>query len=67
MTTMTVDRVRAMLVAELKGSTYRRLAEKVGVTPSYLNDIVRGNREPGQTVLEYLGLERMPATYRKVR
>lgn len=35
------------------------LARKLGISAQYLNDILHGRREPGESVLEYLGLEKI--------
>lgn len=42
-----------------------KLAETLEVSLSYLNDILRGRREPGPKILAALGLERV-VTYRRV-
>jgi transcriptional regulator with XRE-family HTH domain len=38
-------------------STHKALANKIGISPQYLHDILRGNRKPGRKVLAYLKLE----------
>jgi transcriptional regulator with XRE-family HTH domain len=32
------------------------LARKIGISRAYLNDILTGNRGPGESVLKYFGL-----------
>lgn len=34
-------------------------AEKHGISLQYVNDVVRGRREPGQKILDALGIERV--------
>lgn len=36
----------------------RALADRLGVTPAYLGDVLRGRRDPGPAILEALGLEK---------
>ena len=41
-------------------ATYTELAARIGITPSYVNDIVRNNRkatEMRQMINDYLGIE----------
>lgn len=35
------------------------LAKKIGISPAYLSEIIRGNREPFGKVLKYLKLKRV--------
>lgn len=39
-------------------------AQYLGVSPSYLSDVLKGTREPGRKFLEALGFERR-VTYHK--
>jgi transcriptional regulator with XRE-family HTH domain len=48
----------------LRGRTQRSLADEVGVSSQYLNDILSGRREPGPAILAGLGLERV-VSYRR--
>lgn len=34
-------------------------AKHIGVSPQYLNDVLRGRREPGKKILRALGLEKV--------
>ena len=63
---MTADAVRDELreESEYEGSQ-RALARLIGVSPSFLNDILLGKREPVGKVLEFLGYERV-VTYRRL-
>jgi len=61
MTKHTEDEVREMLreKMEASGLSLRKFAMQVlAVTPSYLSEVFRGTRRPGENILEYLGLER---------
>ena len=49
-----IDKLTKM--AEKLGSQ-RALAEQLGVSPAYLNDVLQGNRKPGKAILEALKLE----------
>jgi transcriptional regulator with XRE-family HTH domain len=40
----------------------RQYAKKLNVSAPYLSDVYRGRRDPGPTLLEYLGLERKVVT-----
>jgi len=37
------------------------VAEKIGVTPAYISDVLSGRREPGKTICDALGFERIVA------
>lgn len=39
-------------------SSEKALAEKIGISPAYLNDILSGRRNPGPMVLKFLKLEK---------
>jgi AraC-like DNA-binding protein len=56
---LTKEQVIATLSKHLtRAGTQIRLAQEIGVSPQYLNDMLRGAREPGKKVLRFLGLER---------
>jgi transcriptional regulator with XRE-family HTH domain len=62
MKAFTINALRLNLKARSKAlGSERKLAEQLGVSYSYMNDIVRGKRRPGRKVLSALGLreERM--------
>lgn len=42
----------------------KALAARLGVSPQYLNDVLLGRKEPGEGILEPLGLERV-VSYRR--
>jgi transcriptional regulator with XRE-family HTH domain len=50
-----VDLLRVLVSQEDSQSA---LAAEIGISPQYLNDILHGRREPGETVLKYLGLQK---------
>jgi transcriptional regulator with XRE-family HTH domain len=71
MTEHTSDQVRDMLWGVIKSQpgrplTQKALAAKIGVSLPFLNDILRGFREPSGKVLTFLGLERV-VTYRYLK
>lgn len=45
-------------------SSQKQLAAELGVSQSYLSDVLQGRKEPGESILEPLELERV-VTYRK--
>jgi hypothetical protein len=46
-------------ITRLKGKgTQKDLADRLQVSPAFLSDVINGNREPGESLLEALGLER---------
>lgn len=55
---MTADEVRAILRQKLGDGTQVDLAKSLGISPAYLSDILSGARDPGDRVLDALGLER---------
>lgn len=61
---MTPAQVRRLLdeMAD-KAGNQKRLAAQLDVSESYLSDVMTGRREPGEKLLEALGLERV-VTYR---
>ena len=38
-------------------STHKAFADKVGISPQYLHDILSGKRSPGKAVLKFLKLQ----------
>jgi DNA-binding transcriptional regulator YdaS (Cro superfamily) len=49
-----IDRLRAAIVAAGSQKAY---AEHIGVSESYLSDVLRGNRAPGEKIVTALNLE----------
>lgn len=50
--------VRLMLLLIQDGGQQKDLAKALGVSPSYLSDVMNGRREPGPMILSRLGLRR---------
>ena len=55
---MTADEVREILRQKLGDGTQVDLARTLGISPAYLSDILSGARDPGDRVLDALGLRR---------
>ena len=51
---------------KLGGTTQCALAAELGISPTYLSDVIHGRKEPGAKICEALGLKRV-VTYEKVR
>ena len=58
-------RIRLRALAVIAGSQ-RALAKQIGVSPTFLNDIILGKREPAGKVVSFLGLQRR-VTYEPIR
>lgn len=64
---MTAEEVRQLLhSACLKAGGRKCFAEQADISQQYICDVLNGRREPGQSVLEALGLERV-ITYRVLK
>jgi len=63
---VTPDQLRAHLAQRCRHQTQQALARELGISLSYLSQIMRGRRAPGRKVLEALGLRRA-VEYRSVR
>lgn len=65
--TFTLPEVRTLLQNNADAHGQAKLyAKHIGVSPQYLNDVLRGRREPGKKILKALGLEKV-ILYRAVR
>lgn len=65
-TLLTVDDVRKRLAAECgKLGSQTAWARRHGLSVPYVSDVINARREPGESVLQALGLERM-VHYREV-
>lgn len=52
--------VRAMIQRACENfGSQKAFAKHLGVSPAWISDVLRGNRRPGKTILDYLGLERV--------
>ena len=60
---MTSEEVRALLKAKAV-PTQAAFAKENNISPQYVNDVIKGRREPGPGVLDALGLEQV-ITYRR--
>jgi hypothetical protein len=50
--------VLAVIRQEIDESSLRKTAKRISVTPAYLSDIMRGNRQVSQTIAEVYGFDR---------
>jgi transcriptional regulator with XRE-family HTH domain len=58
MNTFTQDQVVARLRAIVKTrGTQSRLADEIGVSRSFLNEVVKGTRPPTGKILDFLGIQ----------
>lgn len=57
--------VVAMLRKAKGEDSLRIFAAKVGVTAPYIRDILIGNRDPGPSILKFLGLQEKRTVVRK--
>lgn len=57
MNTFTQDQVVAKLHGLIKSRTQASLAEQIGVSRSYLCEVLRGTRPPTGKILDHLGLK----------
>jgi plasmid maintenance system antidote protein VapI len=57
--TLTRQDIVAMIQALIeKEGTQVAAAQKIGISPTHIGEIIRGTRDPGPTVLRYFGLGR---------
>lgn len=61
---LTSDDVRALL-RTAAGENRAKWAAAVGIAPAYITDVLNRRREPGEKILEALGLERLVHYQRK--
>jgi len=47
-----------LLRKRVEGSSQKELAEDIGVSQQYINDLIHGRRTPSDKILKYLGLKR---------
>lgn len=55
---MKTEDVRKLLVKQMAGKSLREFGSSHGLSAAYLSDVLRGNRNPGPTILDILGLEK---------
>jgi transcriptional regulator with XRE-family HTH domain len=63
---MTEEEIRRALRKALEHKTQQSYARELGISISYLSQVLRGRRPPGPAILNALGLER-GRTYRAAR
>ena len=64
---MTTDDVRQLLRTKIaEAGTAANWARSAGVSSAYVSDVLNGGREPGSSILDALGLERV-VTYRSIK
>ncbi len=61
---MNMNEVIALLRKRQGRRTQNELAKDIGVSPSYLSDVLLGHRKPAKAIFKYLDLE---ITYRRKR
>lgn len=49
-----------------RAGSQKALADELGVSDTYLSDVLNGRKEPGEAILIPLGLERV-VTYRRAK
>lgn len=59
-----IDKIRK-LVAATPASNVSEVARTLGVSPQYLHDVLNGKREPGPSILQGLGVQKV-VSYRSV-
>ena len=53
---LTQNEVRAHLRAIVKTRTQASLADEIGISRSFLNEVIKGTRPPTGKILDHLGL-----------
>jgi len=53
------------LAVKAAGSNQSALAKEIGISAQYLSDVLRGNRNPGKKILDFLGIEKVVIYRRK--
>lgn len=63
---LTRDQV-VQLIVELTRTegTQAAAAAKIGVSPSHIGDIIDGSRDPGPSVLDYFGIQKVISYQKK--
>ena len=56
---MTADEVRTIIKARVGDGSQREFAKQIRLSPSYVNDVINGLREPSGRLLDALGLRRI--------
>ncbi|WP_408902516.1 transcriptional regulator [Methylobacterium radiotolerans] len=59
---ISAETVRAQLAEQCRAAgSQKAWAERAGVSQAYLCDVLKGNREPGESILAAMGLVRVVA------
>lgn len=64
--TLTLTQLIELLRSMCEQSTQKDVAAQIGVSQSYLNDILQGHRTPGQKILDALKLREREQTYERI-
>lgn len=64
--TLTLTQLLELLRGMCEQSTQKDVAAQIGVSQSYLNDILQGHRTPGQKILDALKLREREQTYERI-
>lgn len=65
---MSVDDVRALIKSSIKtAGTAAAWAKTINLSPQYVGDVLHGRRDPGDTILTALGLQRSVTYIRSPR
>jgi transcriptional regulator with XRE-family HTH domain len=59
-----MDAVEALREAVKKAGTQTAFAKRHSISIAYINDVLQGRRDPGDKILEALGIEKT-VTYRR--
>ena len=55
---ITSDELLNLLRDKQGDRTQAELAKEIGISPAYLSDVLAGRRDPGPSVLDFLGIEK---------
>lgn len=64
--TLTLTQLLELLRSMCEQSSQKDVAAQLGVSQSYLNDILQGHRTPGQKILDALKLREREQTYERI-
>jgi transcriptional regulator with XRE-family HTH domain len=63
----TADVLVAQLAEKIAKSTQKDVAQELGISQQYVNDVLKRRRPPGPSVSKKLGYERVPNLYRRLK
>lgn len=64
--TLTLTQLLDQLRTMCEQSTQKDVAAQIGISQSYLNDVLQGHRTPGQKILDAMKLEECEQTYKRI-